>query len=311
MADSLGIVQDNALGVYNTLNEKAQEYDLTLSDAVTSPWLKGTNSIGEYTTAFGDSASAIMDKLAEIENAWQRIIDKQEKAGNTNVANINKENANYIAATKTSTPAKSTTSNKSTTQQKAAPSVGNTVTVKKSATHFSSKSGNAKMASFVPGGSYTVYQVSGDQILIGKNGAYTGWVAKKDLVGYYAKGTTSLKKSGFVNVDELGEELILGAQNGRITYLEKESGIIPADITSNLMAWGELNPQNMIEQNRPSIGISPDVHNTEINLSITYGDMVSIGEFHGDNLADLEKMVAKQFEKHTKDLNSALRRYTR
>ena len=37
-----------------------------------------------------------------------------------------------------------------TTQDKATPSVGNTVTVKKSATRFSSKSGNAKMASFVP-----------------------------------------------------------------------------------------------------------------------------------------------------------------
>lgn len=335
VAESIGIIRDNATGIYDTLNQKANEYNLTLNPAITTPWQNAQTAIGEYSTLFGDTASSTIGQLEAMRSKWQSIKEElaaankeadkyynkdAATASGPSVADINKENANYVTATKktaTTTTAASnnkttnSSSNTTTTQSKAAPSVGGTVTVKKTATNFSSKSGNAKMASFVPGGSYTVYQVSGDQILIGRNGSYTGWVAKKDLVGYYAKGTTSLKKSGLINVDELGEELILGAHNGRLTYAEKGTGIIPADITSNLMSWGELNPQEMIDRSRPSVGISPDVHNTEINLSITYGDMVSIGEFHGDNLADLEKMVAKQFEKHTKDLNSALRRYSR
>ena len=72
-----------------------------------------------------------------------------------------------------------------------------------------------------------------------------------------------------------------------------------------------MDPQNMLDQNRPSIGVHPEIHNTEINLNITYGDMVSIGEYNGNNLEGLEKMVAKQFEKHTQQLNSALRKYVR
>lgn len=59
--------------------------------------------------------------------------------------------------------------------------VGSAVVVNKNATRFGSKSNNAKMASFVPGGSYTVYKLESGQALIGKNGAYTGWVNLKDL----------------------------------------------------------------------------------------------------------------------------------
>ena len=77
------------------------------------------------------------------------------------------------------------------------------------------------------------------------------------------------------------------------------------------MQLGQLDPSNVIDQNRPQIGVHPEIHNTEINLSITYGDMVSIGEYNGGDIKDLEKMVAKQFEKHTKDLNNAIRKYSR
>ena len=77
------------------------------------------------------------------------------------------------------------------------------------------------------------------------------------------------------------------------------------------MEWGKLDPQSMLDQNRPSVGISPEVHNTEINLNIQYGDMLKIENFKGDNPDEIAKIVAKQFEKHTKDLNSALRKYVR
>ena len=315
VADSINTVQTNANNVLQTINKTAKEYGLQLSETLVDPWKAGASAIQDYSTKFGLSSSATVDELNEIKSEHADLLDKLKERGNNSVNSANERANKYVSAEKetpkpTSPQNPSGNSDKPTNKDKAAPTVGSTVTVKKSATNFSSKSGNAKMASFVPGGSYTVYEVSGDQILIGQDGTYTGWVKQSDLQGY-AKGTTSLKKSGLINVDELGEELILGAHNGRLTYAEKGTGIIPADITSNLMSWGELDPRDMLDYNRPSIGISPDVHNTEVNLNITYGDMVSIGEFRGDNLAELEKMVAKQFEKHTKDLNSALRKYVR
>ena len=60
-------------------------------------------------------------------------------------------------------------------------SVGDTVKVKKTATHYGAKNGNKKMASFVPGKSFTVYAINEGQLLIGLNGAYTGWVNVADV----------------------------------------------------------------------------------------------------------------------------------
>ena len=334
VAESLGIVMSNAEAIGQTLTDKATEYNLTVSDAILVPWKDSVDAIDAYTAKFGDSASQTTSQLANVQDAWQKVreaiyaanmeADKYYNktaatADGPSVEDINTENANYAQAKKTdgqqqaaTTPSSNSSSVvQNANQAKAAPSVGSTVTVKKTATNFSSKSGNAKMASFVPGGSYTVYQVSGDQILIGKSGVYTGWVKKSDLQGY-ARGTLGVNGDQFAWIDELGEELVMHADgSGKLAFLSKGSSVVPHDLTENLMALGQLDPSEVLDRNRPSVGISPDVHNTEINLSITYGDMVSIGEFHGDNLADLEKMVAKQFEKHTKDLNYALRRYTR
>ena len=140
------------------------------------------------------------------------------------------------------------------------------------------------------------------------------WFKVKDLtdVNQYAKGSKGIKKDQLAWVDELGPELqIVPNGQGRLEYLKKGTGVVPADLTANLMEWGKLDPTSMIDQNRPSVGASPSVHATEVNLNIQYGDMLKIENFKGDNPDEIAKIVAKQFEKHTKDLNSALRKYVR
>ena len=128
-------------------------------------------------------------------------------------------------------------------------------------------------------------------MLIGKNGAYTGWVKLTDLKGY-ASGTTSVTKDQLAWIDELGlEELVMHADaNGRLAYLTKGSSVIPHDLTENLMSWGTLDPTNMLEQNRPSIGVSPEVHNTEINLDCSVGKLIHIEHCDQGTLPDVEKM---------------------
>ena len=301
VADSLMLVQDNALGVYNTLSEKAQEYDLTLSDAIMTPWQDGALAVSDYQTTFDTAMSSTMDQLEALKNAWQEVIDKMAEAGNTNVANVNKENANYAAATYTK-PAKPSQPAPST--PKPAPeSQYNTYTVKSGDTLSGialSQLGNASRWR-------EIYNLNKD-IIKDPNLIYPG---QKFKVPKYAKGTTGLKQSGIVNIDELGEELVIGAHNGRLTYLEKGSGVIPADLTSNLMKWGELDPQDMLDRNRPTITPSKSIVNTEINLNISYGDILHIEEFNGEDPDEIAKIVAKQFEKNNRDLNNALRRYVR
>lgn len=141
----------------------------------------------------------------------------------------------------------------------------------------------------------------------------SGWFKYNDVtIKKYAKGSKKIKKDQLALVDELGPELqLVAGKSGRLEYITRGSSIIPSDISENLMKLGKLDPSEILQRSAPSIGVSPGVHNTEINLNIQYGDMLKIENFNGDNPDQIAKIVAKQFEKHTKDLNSALRKYVR
>ena len=188
-------------------------------------------------------------------------------------------------------------------------SKGTQVTVSDKATNFSSKSGNASMASFVKGETFDVMQTSGNQVLIGKGGTATGWVDKKDLEKY-AKGTTKIKDDQFAWIDEIGEELVLHAgSDGKLAYLTKGSGVIPADLTSKLMDLA-LDPTQTLENSRPNIN-APHITNNEINIDMTFGDVVHIDTVTNDTIPDLTKAVEKQMDKYMKNLNNQIRRYAK
>ena len=316
VADSLNVIQANASNIYDTLNQKAQEYDLTLSESIMSPWKDGSLAVSDYQSTFDTAMSSTMDQLDALKQKWQEVINKMAEAGRVNVSNINAENANYAAATQTSSKPSSTNNKNNNTNN-------NTSTAKAITVGGKINAGNAKIYSNSSGGGastqyfkndpiYTVLQESNGYLLVRHHNAssgYSGWFKKSDVKAL-ASGTTGLNKSGIVNIDELGEELVIRAKNGRLTYMEKGSGVVPADLTSNLMEWGKLDPTSMIEQNRPSI-TAPVVQNKEVNIDLTYGDILHIEEFHGENPDEIAKIVAKQFEKHTKDLNNAIRKFAR
>ena len=313
VADSLGIIQANAFGIYDTLSSKANEYNLTLSDAILTPWQDGSFAVSDYQTTFDTATSSTMDQLELINQKWQDIIDTTNKAAKASVDAINAENAAYAAANNPSKTSNTTTTSKGSSSSggvgSGVPAVGSSVTVKGSATNFSSKSGGATMASFVPGGSYTVYQVSGSEVLIGRGGVYTGWVNKHDLVGY-AKGTTGVKKDQLAWIDELGDELIIRPSNGRMTFLEKGTGVVPADLTANLMEWGKLDPSIMLDQNKPVIS-APHVVNNNIELTMDIGEVVHIDTVTNDTIPNLTKAIDKQLDKYMKNLNNQVRKYSR
>ena len=312
IADSLNVVKDNAIGIYNTLQDKASEYDLTLSDSITSPWLKGENAISSYQEKFNTASSETYDQLGEIKKQWKDIIDLMNKAAANDIHNISVDNQTHqsASAASTSAPPPLTPSQPQANASAATPNLakGSTVTVKKTASKFAT---GQNMASFVKGGTYTVYQTSGDRVLIGKNGVYTGWVYKTDLVGNYAKGTTNLKKSGMVEVDDmgLGEELVLGAHNGRLTFLEKGSGVIPADMTKNLMEIGKYSLSEILERSRAAI--APPQLESNVTINMSYGDIVKIEHYDGGDLTKLAGMIDKKLEENNKRLNDSLRRFAR
>lgn len=311
VADTLSVVQANGFNIYDTLQEKAKEYNLTLSDHLLNPWEDGALAIDRYANNFGDAISSTTDELSKLESGWQDAIDTMDKAAGTEISTQNKENAAYGAAEYVPPAPKPTTPSQPATTDSI--KVGGKINAKgaKIYDYAGDTSGETQYFSSDP--IYTVLQEKNGYLQVRwhklSKGA-TGWFKKSDVKAY-AKGSKKIDKDQLALIDELGEELVIHAQGGRLAYLSKGSGVVPADLTSNLMDWGELNPQDILDKNRPSVGINPAVHNTEINLNIQYGDMLRIENFKGDNPDEIAKIVAKQFEKHTKDLNNSLRKYVR
>ena len=120
------------------------------------------------------------------------------------------------------TPSTSTPGDDKPGAEPAAPSLakGSSVTVKTSATRFTRDGGNGtRMQSWVPGSTFTVMGTSGNEVLIGRGGVYTGWVAKNDLEGFFTGGYTG----------EWGPE-------GKLALLHEKELILNQNDTQNLLS---------------------------------------------------------------------------
>lgn len=311
IADSFATITGNTEVVAGTLKEIADEYGINLSEAITNPWEQGVIAIGTYQDQLNTSTSAF---TAQLEAIKKQLLDLQAAADETarHLIDATNQNANKTSGATYTAPTPSTPQQPSTPQKPAAPANGSSVTVKKSATHFTRDGGNGtRMQSWVPGSTFTVYQVSGSEVLIGRNGQYTGWIKLSDIEGY-AKGIKKVPNDQFAITDELGlEELVLHADtNGRLQYLSKGSSVIPSDITDNLMKLGTLDPKDILDKNKPKIG-APYIINNSIELNMSFGNMINIEHADRDSIPDIKDAVKAQLDSYMKGVNNSLKRFTR
>lgn len=312
ISDSFDLVKLNADVVGQTIKDISKEYGVDFSDTLVNPWKDGASAIGEYNDSLDASQSTYSDYLKNLKKLSDDIQSQSNKEASDILDDINK-NANDMtnASYEPPKPKQDTTKPKSNTSTPKTPTKGSVVTVKSSATNWARDGGNGtRMDSWVPGSSFTVYQVDGNQLLLGRNGGYTGWINLKDLQGY-AKGTIGVKNSQLAKIDEQLEELVLHADgNGRLAYLTKGTSVIPGDLTKNLMQWGALNPQSFLDQNRPKIG-APHITSNNVELNLEFGALVHVDNCNNDTIPELQKMVKNEFDTMMKQVNKGLKRYTR
>ena len=306
--DSYATVAANTELLAQNLSDIASKYGITLSDSVTKPWLDGANAIGTYQDQLDTSTSSFTDQLKLIK---QELVDLQVEADNTANSIINATNRKKDKTESAKyTPPKPSPQKDSPKAPKpktpSPPSKGSSVTIKKSAKNFSRNGGNGtRMQSWVPGSTFTVYQVSGSEVLIGRSGGYTGWVKLSDIEGY-ASGAKSINKDQFAFLDELGEELQLVPDGaGRLSYVKKGTGIIPADLTERLMEWGQLDPSSVLEQSRPTVS-APHVINNNIELNMQVGEVVHIDRADNSSIPNITKAVQDQMDNYMKNINKKL-----
>ena len=311
ITESLGIVQQNASEIGETLTSKAEEYSLTISDAVLTPWKDGSLAVSDYQTTFDTAMSSTMDQLEALKQKWQEVIDKMAEAGKAAVDAFDKENDEYTSAEY---------KEPETPKQEEVPEAEKTIQVggkidasgAKIYGYAGDKSGKKQYYSNDP--VYVVLEEKNGYLKVRhhsvKSGT-TGWFKKSDVKAY-AKGTTGVNKSQLALIDELGDELIMHADgSGRLAFLSKGSAVIPHDISENLMKLGSLDPSDVLSRTSPQIGVHPEIHNTEISINMNIAEVVHIDEVTNDTLPDLTKAVKKQMDSYMKDINNSLRRFTR
>ena len=315
IADSYELVLSNSEVVYTKLNEMAKEYNIEILNSVVDPWNQGTTALGTYGESLELATSGYVAQLKLIEDELNNIQNQADAAARSLIAMANAQSSQIINSGTSSKPSSSgktsTPANKPSSTTSGKPSVGQTVTVKTSATNWSRDGGNGtRIASFVKGNSYTVKQVSGNEVLIGTSSGYTGWINKKDLIGY-AKGTTGVKKNGPAVIDENGlEEIVMHTKGGKVAYLTKGTSVLPHDISENLMKLGSIDYRALLDRNKPKVG-APYVVNNDIELNLNVGEVIHVEHMDNDSLPEIQDAIQKQLDSYIKRMNNGVRKYAR
>lgn len=323
--DSFKTIQLETKTISDTMSEYSTTYGINLSTAITNAWGEGKKAMDEYYSDFEDhvaNSNQTEENIGGVVNGIQNAQNAQDQAAANQNQTIQNDNATTTGAEKEEAPPSAKPSQPNKYPYGKVSSVSGNIDKGdkgkkvKALQDALNKLGYASPKLKIDGsfGQKTLKAVKKFQ----KKNKLTvdGIVGKKTKAKFkskgYALGTTGIKEDQWALIDELGDELVLRPDGqGKLSYLTKGTAVIPHDISENLMKLGQINPQDLLDRNRPSIAPSEIVKNTEINLNIEYGDMLRIDNFDGNNPEDVAKIVAKQFEKHTKQLNDSLRKFTR
>lgn len=342
VSDSLDVVKANANAIYQELQTMGQEYGLSITESLISPWKEGENAIQAFSEKFGLAMSATVDELKKLELEFMETMEKIEKSGSTSVGTV-KNNATDYQSAEYKPPKQEESSGGGSSSGSSSGNSGGGDSGGKSYPYgkASETSGNIKegaRGNQVKAIQYALNQLgygnSGTKSVDGKFGSGTksavrafqkamgisadGIVGKNTRAKFRAKGykfgTTGVDTDQFAWIDEMGlEEIVLHAQDGKLAYLTKGSAVLPHSISENLMKLGQLDPQYMLDINRPQASVSPSIINNTMELSVdnSIGTLISIENFDGNNPDEITKVVNKALEQHTKNLNNALRKFAR
>lgn len=317
LAEKLGTTTAGLAGNLDmTMTQFAGSMGLTVEDLASKFGLSAqslADKLGmtyqELMNPFGLSMSATVDELKRLETEYSNILAGITGDSEIAIDKVNKAMDKYQNKNKEVIQTKPQTNNITHTPKPQPTSVGSKINAGNARIYADSYGGGGGKQYYASDPNYVVLSENNGYILVRHHklkSGYTGWFKKSDLPKY-ASGTLSTKKDQLAILDELGDELqLVPGANGRLEYIKKGTGIVPADITPNLMEWGELNPQDMLDRNRPTI-TAPHIVNNEINITLDVGEVVHIDTVTNDTIPDLTKAVRKEMDSYMTKVNNAIR----
>lgn len=293
---ALAAIKDNTGNLYEEMLQYNRDHGTGNDEDVKDIYEEAYKALLEYKKIFGEDYKGVT-----IDNST----GYQQNTGSWNTSIISGTNPSNKPQQGGSQSGGSSSGSSSSSKPQSKPSLssGSTITVKTSATHFGSKSGGLKMASFVPGGTYTVYGTSGDQVLIGRNGVYTGWIKRSDIVGY-AKGTRNATP-GIHAIDEIGSEYVFTSSDGtNYRVLNGGDKVLNAKATDFLYTFATSGGRilDKIVSSLFGNGIK-GVSSREVYNEIRLGDIVVNGNADHNTVSEIRRAQRESLTEMLKALN--------
>ena len=126
---------------------------------------------------------------------------------------------------------------------------------------------------------------------------------------WYAHGTIGTKRDEWAVTDEpqFGDELVLvPGKDGNLSFMRKGTGVVPADLTANLIEWGKFTPDSF----NIGSGVNINMINNAVNkpeFNFAFDALVKAENITEETLPAVKKLVTQELNRFTKELNYALK----
>lgn len=306
VSDSMNTVKVNANTVLGEINDISKTYGIEISSSITNPWHSGAAAIDDYKIKFQELSSVFALELKNIIDAQNQLQLAAEKSAQSMTGIVSGGGVNYV----------STTGGGSYSGSAYQKYTGGNEKMENEIAVYAEKYNQGRELALAgdPKGLTMMRDANDSANQIRNSYGYAAELAnedinyvKKHLGKGYAKGTTNAPKSGLDWVDELGEELqLVPGQDGRLEYIKKGTGIIPAKLTERLMDLA-IDPSRVLENSKPAINIAP-VTNNDINVTMQIDKVVNIEHADNTSIPAIKKAVNDQLEAYQEKINNKLKR---
>ena len=295
----------NALELMNQWTKQGgffSQFNATGTTSLSSPWSSGTTAANSFKTSVATVMSGVVSNISsnvktasgELSKLYQQIQDTERRAANANVNTSGSSGGSggYVAPQKKY-------------YVTAFLDMGSrSLSVTKSDSNAAAAMSAAKIAIL---GEYE--KVKGNSA-----SAESAWLKSwrnkvKYTTQYYAKGTTGTKRDEFAITDEpqFGDELILvPGKDGNLSFMRKGTGVVPADLTANLMEWGRFTPDSM----NLGGGVNVNMINNAVNkpeFNFTFDALVKAERIDENTLPEVKKFVQQEINNLVRQMNYAIK----
>lgn len=141
------------------------------------------------------------------------------------------------------------------------------------------------------------------------------YVSGPMAIRQYAKGTTGTKRDEFAITDEpqFGDELVLvPGKGGTLSFMRKGTGVVPADLTEELMELGQIGVDGLMNTNK--FGANINMINNAVSkpqFTVDVENFLRVDRVDKDTLPQLEAMMDKKIDTFAKQLNYSIKKFSR